>query len=176
MEALRSCIHRNLPSFHLQLPFLRRLISNGYLLGSLTNSSTKLTTRNTSIIDNPQSHRPNFLHCFYQDQSIVEQRNPFILELFDQNFDNIKVVMFSHHFFSCSKIQESNMVMTTKDVMMSNLTCEERTIFKISASSPRGGNATRSPMTTLPSLNKGRGTKDHAISTLYGTNQETIGK
>jgi hypothetical protein len=70
MEALRSCIRHDLPNFHLQLPFLRRLILNGYLLGSLANSSTRLTVGNTSIIDASQLHRPSFLHYFYKDWSI----------------------------------------------------------------------------------------------------------
>jgi hypothetical protein len=56
MEALRSCIRCIFPSFHLQLPFLRRLILNGYLLKTLANSSTRLTIGNTSNVDASQSH------------------------------------------------------------------------------------------------------------------------
>lgn len=66
--------------------------------------------------------------------------------------------------------------MTMKDIMKSNLTSEEGIALKISAPPPRKGNATRSPMTILPSFNKGKGAKDHVTSTPYATDQETVGK
>jgi hypothetical protein len=68
------------------------------------------------------------------------------------------------------------MVMITKDIVMSNLTGEEGTGLKISTPRLGGGNAARSPMTTLPSFSKGKRAKDHATSTFYAIDQKIIGK
>jgi hypothetical protein len=51
------------------------------------------------------------------------------------------------------------MVMIIKDIMMLNPTSGEEVALKISTPCPRGDNATRSPMTILPSFTKGEGTK-----------------
>jgi hypothetical protein len=61
--------------------------------------------------------------------------------------------------------------MTTKDIMMSNLTREEGAGLKIFTPHLGGGNVARSPMTTLPIFNKGKRAKDHATSTLYAIDQ-----
>jgi hypothetical protein len=79
--------------------------------------------------------------------------------------------MFSHHLFSCPKIEKLDVVMTIKDIVMPNPTSGEEVALKISTPRPRRENATRSPMTTLPSFTKGKGTKLHAIGTPYATSQ-----
>ncbi len=106
----------------------------------------------------------------------MEQPSPFILELSNQIFDETKAIMFSHHLFSYSKIQKLNMVMTIKDIVMLNLTNGKGVALKISTPHPRGDNATRSHVTTLPSFTKGRGAKDHAIGTPYVVSQKTTSK
>jgi hypothetical protein len=56
--------------------------------------------------------------------------NSSIIELSNQDSNETKVAMSSHHFFSCSKVQELDMVMTTKDIAKSNLTGEKGIALK----------------------------------------------
>jgi hypothetical protein len=59
----------------------------------------------------------------------MEQPSPFILELFNQNSDKTKAIVFSHRLFFYSKIQKLDVVMTIKDIVMLNLTSGEGIAF-----------------------------------------------
>lgn len=59
---------------------------------------------------------------------------------------------------------------------MPSLTSGEGMALKISTPRPRGDNAARSLMITLPSFTKGEGAKLHDASTPYATGQETTNK
>jgi hypothetical protein len=116
---------------------LRSCILNGYLFRSFANSSSRLMVGNTSNVDFYNRIDPTSYITSTKIAQFVEQPSLYILELSYQDSNETKVIMSSHHFFSCSKIQELDMVMT------SNLTGEKGAALKISTPLPRRGKCSK---------------------------------